>query len=109
MVDKLGLRREGRPTLAALLAFGYHPQKVAVGAMVRIARFAKWRILDDHAIGGTLLDQIEGVLERLRAYLQVGYTVGDRAVLEGNPELGLLGRSVRRLGSTPSWRCARPF
>lgn len=96
VADKLGLRREGRPTRAALLAFGYRPQDVAVGATVRIARFSKGRILDDRTVGGTLLDQLEGVLERLRAYLQVGYTVGDRAALEGKPELGLLERAQRR-------------
>lgn len=96
VADKLHLRREGRPTRAALLAFGYRPQDVAVGAVVRIARFSKGRILDDRTVGGTLLDQLEGVLERLRTYLQVGYTVGDRAALEGRPELGLLERAQRQ-------------
>ena len=96
ILENLDLVRDNRPTRAALLAFGFRPQDQAVGGRIRIARFMQGRIVDDKTVTGTLIEQLEGALERVRANLQVRFEIGDRAKLENNPNLSLLERLQRR-------------
>lgn len=95
ILENLNLLRENRPTRAALLCFGYRPQDVAVGALVRVARFINGQIVDDKTMKGTLIDQLEATLIHLQTHLTVRYEIADRASLDNKKNLNLLERVQR--------------
>lgn len=95
VLEHLRLVREDRPNRAAYLLFGRRPQDVASGAVVQVAHFKEGRLLNDRTLEGTVLQQLQDTLDTLRSYLGVGYQVGDRAAIEGDPSLSLLERLQR--------------
>ncbi len=96
ILENLNLLRESRPTRAALLCFGNRPQDIAVGAVIRIARFINGQIVDDKTMKGTLIDQLEATLMHLQTHLTVRYEIADRAKLDTLKSPSLLERIQRR-------------
>src|SRR5690554_3025871 len=77
---KLDLLKDDAPARAAMLLFGKYPQVVSFAAHVRIGRFKDdITILDETAIKGTLFEQLDGVMNRFRQYIQVRYEVPSEA------------------------------
>lgn len=69
VLNNIGLRRDGRPTRAGVLVFGFNPSLLVPACRVHVGRFSQGRILDDRMFEGNLLTQLEGVLGRLETYL----------------------------------------
>ena len=75
-LGNLNLLRDGNQTRAAILLFGSDPQSMFVDARVHMGRFkAGMTIVDDKWFGGTLLEQIDGVMQQFRQYLEVGFII----------------------------------
>lgn len=80
LLRKLDLLKDDAPARAAMLLFGKYPQVVSFAAHVRIGRFKDdITILDETAIKGTLFEQLDGVMNRFRQYIQVRYEVPSEA------------------------------
>jgi ATP-dependent DNA helicase RecG len=84
ILDNLGLRRDGRPTRAAILLFGLEPKRFFANTHVHMGRFLETsntgrnsvstgrpvgqQILDDRMIEGNLFEMIERIFQSLRLY-----------------------------------------
>jgi len=81
VLKKLDLIKEDRPTWAALLLFGHNPQAPLTQATVHCGRFKKnTKIIDDHLIAGTIMEQIDEVMNFIRKHINVEF------VISGNPQ-----------------------
>ncbi len=62
VLRQLGLLRDGKPTVAAILLFGRNPQRLLTQAMVRCARFkgvTEVHFLDMKVVQGSIIEQVE--------------------------------------------------
>ena len=74
LLHKLKLLRQGRPTRAAVLLFGKHPQDFYAQSIIKVGRFrGKTLVVDDREIAGTLFDQIEGAMLYFREKLDTRF------------------------------------
>jgi ATP-dependent DNA helicase RecG len=81
VLEKLELVRDGRPTWAAVLLFGKHPQSPLTQATVHCGRFhTEIDITDDRLIEGSIIDQIEETMDFLKKHINV------RFVITGKPQ-----------------------
>lgn len=74
-LQNLGLVRDGRLTNAGVLLFGDRPQELFPHAQVRVGVLRGTDIVDSYDVGGTLWQQLDGVLERFRRVLRVRFDV----------------------------------
>ncbi len=75
------LTEDGRPTWAAVLLFGKHPQSPLMQATVHCGRFrTESEIVDDRLIEGTVIEQIEETIGFLKKHINV------RFVITGKPQ-----------------------
>lgn len=80
----LGLLREDRLTHGAILLFTERPQDLFPNARMRFGVFRSGVILDSRDFKGSLLEQLEGILEQLRLTLEVSLHIrAQEASLEG--------------------------
>jgi ATP-dependent DNA helicase RecG len=75
LLQNLGLLRDGRLTNAAVLLFADRPQAVFPHARVRIGVFKGTQIVDSHELEGTVLEQLDGAMERFRRLLKMALDV----------------------------------
>lgn len=81
VLEKAELVKKGQPTLAAVLLFGRAPQDRVLQATVHCGRFRQeTRIIDDRLVGGTVIEQIEQVMDFVRKNTSV------RFIITGKPE-----------------------
>lgn len=81
VLEKLELVRDGRPTWAAVLLFGKHPQSPLTQATVHCGRFrSEIDITDDRMIEGSIIDQIDETMDFLKKHINV------RFVITGKPQ-----------------------
>ena len=74
VLAKLGLLREGQLLRAAMLLFGKELRRFYPSAFAKIGRFrSPTLIVDDREIYGTLLDQVDGVMQYFREHLQTRF------------------------------------
>ena len=74
VLAKLGLLREGQLLRAAVLLFAKEPRQFYPSGFVKIGRFrSPTLIVDDREIYGTLLDQVDGVMQYFREHLQTRF------------------------------------
>lgn len=74
-LQNLSLVRDGRLTHAGVLLFGDRPQELFPHAQVRVGVLRGPEIVDSYDAGGTRWQQLDGVLERFRRVLGVGFDV----------------------------------
>jgi ATP-dependent DNA helicase RecG len=81
VLEKLELIKDGQPTFAAVLLFGKAPQQRLSQATVHCGRFKQETvIIDDQLIDGSLIDQIETVMDFIRKNINVAF------VMTGSPQ-----------------------
>jgi ATP-dependent DNA helicase RecG len=69
LLDRLHLRRQGRPTVGAVLLFGPDPQRILPQATVRL-RSARGTVEEGVAIGGGLIEQIHEAVRQVQLRLR---------------------------------------
>ena len=76
VLEKLELIKENKPTWAALLLFGKNPQSPLTQATVHCGRFkGKTKIIDDRLISGTIVHQIDEVMDFIRKNINVEFVI----------------------------------
>jgi ATP-dependent DNA helicase RecG len=76
ILEKLKLVKDGRPTLATIILFGKAPQETLVQATVHCGRFKQETIIiDDKMIRGTVIEQIEEVMDFIRKNTNVRFVI----------------------------------
>lgn len=81
ILEKLELVKENKPTWAAVLLFGKNPQSPLTQATVHCGRFkGETKIIDDRLISGTIIDQINEVMDFIRKNINVEF------VFTGKPQ-----------------------
>jgi len=81
VLEKLELVKDDKPTWAAVLLFGRTPQSPLVQAAVHCGRFKEdVVIIDDRLIRGTIVDQVNEVMDFMRKNTNV------RFVITGKPQ-----------------------
>ena len=79
VLEKLDLINNNRPTWAALLLFGFEPQRFLSQATVHCGRFkSEITVIDDHMIAGTIIDQIDEAMDFVRKNLSVRFVIKDK-------------------------------
>jgi ATP-dependent DNA helicase RecG len=88
VLENLRLTDGARLRRAAVLLFGADPQRLFPMAQVHLGRFgANGSILDDRRIMGDLFGQLDGVMLRLRDYLQVRLEIPNAPAIRGLEDL----------------------
>jgi len=81
VLEKLELRKEGRPTWAATLLFHERPQRFLSQAVIHCGRFKEeTMVIDDRMIEGTIIEQVDEAMDFIRKNINV------RFVITGKPE-----------------------
>ena len=81
VLEKLELRKEGRPTWAATLLFHGRPQRFLSQAVIHCGRFKEeTMVIDDRMIEGTIIEQVDEAMDFIRKNINV------RFVMTGKPE-----------------------
>lgn len=81
VLEKIELVKNKKPTRAAILLFGKEPQQKFSQATVHCGRFKKeTEIIDDRLIGGSIIEQVEEVMDFVRKNTNV------RFVITGKPQ-----------------------
>jgi len=76
VLEKLELIKDNKPTWAALLLFGKNPQSPLTQATVHCGRFkGETKIIDDRLISGTIIDQIDEVMDFIRKNTNVEFVI----------------------------------
>jgi ATP-dependent DNA helicase RecG len=99
ILENLGLRRDGRPTRAAILLFGLEPKRFFANTHVHMGRFLETnnagsgpvgtgrmvgqQILDDRMIEGNLFEMIERIFQSLRLYQHTRLGANGRITRQG--------------------------
>jgi len=76
VLTKLELIKEGKPTWAAVLLFGKNPQSPLTQATIHCGRFkGETTIIDDRLISGSLIGQIDEVMDFIRKNINVEFVI----------------------------------
>jgi ATP-dependent DNA helicase RecG len=76
LLEKLELVRDGKPTWASILLFGKRPQSPLTQAQVHCGRFKEETIIvDDRLIEGSIIDQIDEVMDFIRKNINVRFLI----------------------------------
>ncbi|MQY79008.1 MAG: transcriptional regulator [Bacteroidetes bacterium] len=76
VLEKLELIKDNKPTWAALLLFGKNPQSPLTQATIHCGRFkGETKIIDDRLISGTIIDQINEVMDFIRKNTNVEFVI----------------------------------
>ena len=76
VLESLELLKEGHPTWAALLLFGRAPQRFVPQAVVHCGRFKEEIVIvDDRMIEGTVIDQVEEIMDFIRKNMSVKFVM----------------------------------
>lgn len=76
ILGKLELIKENKPTWAAILLFGKNAQSPLTQATVHCGRFkGETKIIDDRLISGTIIDQINEVMDFIRKNINVEFVI----------------------------------
>jgi len=79
ILEKLDLIKKGKPTWAAVLLFGFEPQRFLPQASIHCGRFkGETAIIDDRMIAGTVIDQIDEAMDFVRRNLSVRFVIKDK-------------------------------
>ena len=79
ILEKLELVKDGKPTWAAILLFGKRPQSPLTQAQVHCGRFKKnVKIIDDRLFAGSIIDQVEEVMNFIRKHINVEFVISGR-------------------------------
>lgn len=75
-LEKVELVRDGKPTWASILLFGKRPQSPLIQAKVHCGRFKEETIIvDDRLIEGSLIDQVDEVMDFIRKNINVRFVI----------------------------------
>ena len=80
ILRKLELIKHEKPTWAALLLFGHDPQARLLQATVHCGRFREGvHIMDDRLISGSIIEQIDEVMDFIKKHINVQYVITGKA------------------------------
>lgn len=76
IIEKLELFKNDKPTWAAVLLFGKNPQSPLTQATIHCGRFkGETTIIDDRLISGSIIDQVEEVMDFIRKNTNVEFRI----------------------------------
>ena len=80
VLKKLELVKNNKPTWAAILLFGKEPQRFVLQAKVHCGRFKdETTIIDDDLIEGTIIEQVDRILEFIKRHLKLEFEMTGEA------------------------------
>ena len=83
VLEKLELIKDRKPTWAAILLFYKHPQRFLSQAMIHCGKFREeTMVIDDRAIEGPLIEQIEEALDFIRKNISVKFVMTGKPARE---------------------------